>query len=235
MLSTSRFVRLSIRLSIRLSVRLSVRVFTFEVLFKFLFAPCSRSRMSNIFRNSESLGKSNGEKWSNIWIFFVLKWSKIAAQKKGFFFADFALVHPPTASVLLSATVKRCFVSRMRDFFFIWRDIRPLLGGFPGSLWWHIHTLIRNAKPGMILVLTHKVCNRLRRVLNLLWPLFGIISILTLLTHMQTIPVNNRLSPVNRADSMHFCPRCLQVTSLQTYQHSTHSPSIKPSMLKTVR
>ena len=48
---------------------------------------------------------------------FVWKWSKIAAQKNVFFFADFALVHPPMASVLLSASVERCFVSRMRDFF----------------------------------------------------------------------------------------------------------------------
>ena len=38
-------------------------------------------------------------------------------RKEKFFFADFALVHPPMASVLLSASVKRCFVSRMRDFF----------------------------------------------------------------------------------------------------------------------
>ena len=48
---------------------------------------------------------------------FVWKWSKIAAQKEVFFFADFALVHPPIALVLLSASVERCFVSRMRDFF----------------------------------------------------------------------------------------------------------------------
>jgi hypothetical protein len=41
---------------------------------------------------------------------FFWKWSKIAAQKK-VFFADFALVHPPMASVLLSASVERCFVS----------------------------------------------------------------------------------------------------------------------------
>ena len=27
------------------------------------------------------------------------------------------LVHPPMASVLLSASVERCFVSRMRDFY----------------------------------------------------------------------------------------------------------------------
>ena len=52
---------------------------------------------------------------------FVLKWSKIAAQKK-VFFSDFALVHPPMASVLRSASVERCFVSRMRDFSFCKRQ-----------------------------------------------------------------------------------------------------------------
>ena len=60
------------------SVRLSVRLFTFEVQFNGLFAPTSRSRMSNIFRDSESLGK---EVVSHLNI-FVWKWSKIAAQKK---------------------------------------------------------------------------------------------------------------------------------------------------------
>ena len=35
-------------------------------LFNGLFALTSRSRMSNIFRDSESLGKSNGKKWSQI-------------------------------------------------------------------------------------------------------------------------------------------------------------------------
>ena len=43
-----------------------VCLFTFEVPFNGLFAPTSRSRMSNIFRDSESLGKSNGKKWSHI-------------------------------------------------------------------------------------------------------------------------------------------------------------------------
>ena len=52
-----------------LSVCLSVCQFTFEVPFNGLFAPTSRSRMSNIFRDSESLGKSNGKKWSHIWTF----------------------------------------------------------------------------------------------------------------------------------------------------------------------
>ena len=52
--------------SVCLSVCVSVCVFTFEVPFKRLFAPTSRSRISSIFRDSESLGKSNGKKWSQI-------------------------------------------------------------------------------------------------------------------------------------------------------------------------
>ena len=38
----------------------------FLVFFNGLFAPTSQSRMSNIFRDSESLGNSNGKKWSQI-------------------------------------------------------------------------------------------------------------------------------------------------------------------------
>ena len=66
MLSISRFVRLSVRVFVCLSVRL----FTFEVPFKRLYGP-------TIFRDSESLGKSNGKKWS--------QWSKIAKRKELFF------------------------------------------------------------------------------------------------------------------------------------------------------
>ena len=51
------------------SVCPSVPLFTFEVPFNGLFAPTSRSRMSNIFRDSEPLGKNNVKKWSNLWIF----------------------------------------------------------------------------------------------------------------------------------------------------------------------
>ena len=57
----------------------SVHLFTFEVPFKHLFAPTSRSRMSNIFRDLESLGKSNGKKWSQIETFLfkpLVLWSK---------------------------------------------------------------------------------------------------------------------------------------------------------------
>ena len=45
---------------------LSVCLFTFEVPFKRLFAPTSRNQISKIFRDSESLGKTNGKKWSQI-------------------------------------------------------------------------------------------------------------------------------------------------------------------------
>ena len=89
----------------------------FSVFFNGLFAPTYWSRMSNIFRDSESLGKSSWKKWSNIWTFLFGSGLK-SPRKKSFFFADFALVHPPMASVLLSASVERCFVSRMRDFFY---------------------------------------------------------------------------------------------------------------------
>ena len=90
--------------------------FIFEVPFNGISAPTSQSRMSNIFRDFESLRKSNGKKWSNIRTFFFGSGLK-SPRKKKFFLADFALVHPPMASVLLSALVERCFVSRMRDFF----------------------------------------------------------------------------------------------------------------------
>ena len=55
-----------------MSVCPCVCLFTFEVPFKCLFAPTSQSRMSKIFRDSESLGKSNGKKWSQIWTFVLL-------------------------------------------------------------------------------------------------------------------------------------------------------------------
>ena len=52
--------------SVRVSVRVSVRLFTFDVQFKHIFFPTSRSPMSKIVRALESLGKSNGKKWSQI-------------------------------------------------------------------------------------------------------------------------------------------------------------------------
>ena len=65
-------------------VCLSVCVFTFEVPFNGLFAPTSRSRMSNIFRDSEFLGKSNGKKWSQIGTFLFGSGLKSPRKKKFF-------------------------------------------------------------------------------------------------------------------------------------------------------
>ena len=74
-----------------LSVCLCVCLFTFEVPFNGLFAPTSSSGMSNIFRDSESLGKSNGKKWSHIRIFLFESGLKSPRKKKFFLCADFAL------------------------------------------------------------------------------------------------------------------------------------------------
>ena len=75
---------ISISRNVRLSVCVCVCPFTFEVPVNGLFAPTSQSRMSNIFRDSEFLGKSNGKKWSNIRIFLSGNGLKLP-RKKSFF------------------------------------------------------------------------------------------------------------------------------------------------------
>ena len=75
-------------LSIGRNVRPSVCVYVCslrEVPFNGLFAPTSRSRMSNIFRDSESLGKSSGKKWSHIWKFLFGSGLKSPRIKKFYF------------------------------------------------------------------------------------------------------------------------------------------------------
>ena len=49
-----------------------------------MFAPTSRSRMSKIFRDSKSLGKSAGKKWSRNWTFLLGSGLK-SLRKKSFF------------------------------------------------------------------------------------------------------------------------------------------------------
>ena len=85
-------VCLSVSPSVCLSVRLSVCLFTFKVPFNGIFAPTSLSRMSNIFRDSESLGKSNGKKWSRIWTFMLENCLKLPHKKKYFFLSLFSLL-----------------------------------------------------------------------------------------------------------------------------------------------
>ena len=57
----------------------------FSVFFNGLFAPTSRSWMSNIFTDSESLGKSNGKKWSHTCTFLFGSGLKSPRKKKFFF------------------------------------------------------------------------------------------------------------------------------------------------------
>ena len=68
--------------SVCLSVCQSVCLFTFEVTFKRIVAPTSQSRMSKVFRDSESFGKSNGKNWSRIWKLLVIKGVKLPRAKK---------------------------------------------------------------------------------------------------------------------------------------------------------
>ena len=82
---------LSISRNVHLSVCVSVRLFTFEVPFKRLFAPTSQSRVSKIFRDSESLGKQNGKKWSQIWTFLFGSGLKLLRKREVCFFVDFAV------------------------------------------------------------------------------------------------------------------------------------------------
>ena len=136
------------------------------VYFEAYFAPTSRSRMSEIFKDSESFGKSDGKKWSQIWTFVFVSSIKSPREKISFFVCWFCLTkhggnhasrwirdlwskgislilasldvfeflrfgwffplkkndfgvflfHPTVVLVLLSASVERCFVSRMRSF-----------------------------------------------------------------------------------------------------------------------
>ena len=105
MLSISRFVRLSVCPSVRPSVCL----FTFEVPFNGLFAPTSRSRMSNIFWDSESLGKSSGKKWSQIWTFLFENCLK-SPRKKSFFLSLFSLLRYRLTVFLLPLPEVWCLI-----------------------------------------------------------------------------------------------------------------------------
>ena len=59
-------------------------VLVFLTLFNGLFAPTSRNPMSKLFRLSESLGKSNGKKWSQIWKLLLINGVKLLRRKKKF-------------------------------------------------------------------------------------------------------------------------------------------------------
>ena len=129
MLSISRFVRLSVCPFVRLSVCL----FTLEVPFNRLFSPISRSQMSNIFRDSESLGKSNGKKWSQIWTFLFENCLKSPRKKK--FFDFFGLLR---FSVFFNGLCAPTSRSRMSNIF----RYLEFLGKSNGKNWSNIWTFL---------------------------------------------------------------------------------------------
>ena len=69
-------------LSISWNVRSCVCLFTFEVRFKYLFAPNSQSQMSKVIKDSESLGQSKEKKWSQIWKLLLIKGVKSPRKQK---------------------------------------------------------------------------------------------------------------------------------------------------------
>ena len=77
-----------------------------------LFAPTSWSPISKLFKFSESLGKSNGEKWSQLWKYFLIKGKKLLGQKK-FFYWFFFLIYSLCLNVFLPPLPK----SNVHNFF----------------------------------------------------------------------------------------------------------------------
>ena len=55
-------------------------------------APTSQSQMSKTFRDSESVGKSNEKKWSQIGKLLLIKGVRSPRKKSFFLCADFALL-----------------------------------------------------------------------------------------------------------------------------------------------
>ena len=106
-----------------------------SVFFNGLFAPTSRSRMSNMFRDSESLGKSNGKKWSQIWTFLFENYLKLPRKKKFFFFFFFGLLR---FLVFFNGLFAPTSQSRMSNIF---RDSESL-GKSNGKKWSQIWTFL---------------------------------------------------------------------------------------------
>ena len=160
---------MSTTVSVCQSVRLSVCVFTFEVPFKRLFAPISRSWMSNIFRDSKSLGKSNENWLSQIWTFLLKNGLKLPLQKK-FFLTDFFL-HLFTFEVplyRLFAPTSQSWVSK------IFRDSKSL-GKSIGKKWSQISTFLlknglKSPRRKKILRIFFLICSLLRYHLNIFLP-----------------------------------------------------------------
>ena len=107
----------------------------FLVFFNGLFAPTSRSWMSNIFRDSESLGKSYRKKWSQIWTYLFENCLKPPCKKKFFFFTFFGLLR---FSVFFNGLFDPTSQSLMSNIF---RDSESL-GESNGKKWSNIWTFL---------------------------------------------------------------------------------------------
>ena len=132
-------------------------LFTFEVPFKCLFAPTSQSWMSKTFKDSKSLGKSIGKKWSQIWTFLIKNGLKSPRQKKKVFtnfFLDFFTFEVPFKR--FCAPISR---SRMSKLF---RD-SEFLGKSFEKKWSQIWTIL--LKNGLKLL-------RQKKFLQIFFPLF---------------------------------------------------------------
>ena len=115
---------LSISQFVHMCVCFCVGLFTFEVPFKHLFAPTSWNRLSKIFRDSESLGKSNKKKWSQIWKLLLIKGVKSPRRKKFFGGPNFALLSRIfLVSVFLTpfyGLLPPLFIVQCQDFLYFW-------------------------------------------------------------------------------------------------------------------
>ena len=97
--------------------------------------PTSQNRMSNIFWDSESLGKSNGKKWSPIWTFLFENGLKLPRKKKFFFFTFFGLLR---FSVFFNGLFDPTSRSRMSNIFRDWES----LGKSNWNKWSYIWTFL---------------------------------------------------------------------------------------------
>ena len=71
--------------------------------------------MSKLFRYSESLGKSAGNKWSQIRKLLLIKGVKLPGKKKVFFFGEFCLTKLDFFGI--GATSMRDFLYWFLDFY----------------------------------------------------------------------------------------------------------------------
>ena len=99
-----------------------IQIFSIVHTSKRLFAPTSQSPMSKLFIFTESFGKSNGKKWSQIWKLLLTKGVKLPNKNSLFifffsFFSKFVLLAGFFLVLVLLFTLgKSFFVSHMRDF-----------------------------------------------------------------------------------------------------------------------